>query len=171
MEVYDRPRIPNFPDFNDSDGSWPWFLPSSSFQYLSKTLQETINRLRDQMANIASHFPSNTGFSTPWSKIPVGGNTTSTTKIINGHVLTINETVYKDSNDTDGIIFRVRVIDVKPQNDTGNVNENEDGLLIPISTETPSESDSGEGTTPQRSVETVEEFDNEISNRGDVLRA
>ncbi|XP_014604275.1 PREDICTED: icarapin-like [Polistes canadensis] len=170
MDVYSRPRIPNLPDFNESDGSWPLFRPSS-FDYLSDTLHQIMNRLREQMASIASRFPLNPGFSTPWSKIPLGGNTTSTTKIINGHVLTINETIYKDNNDTDGIIFRVRVIDVKPQDDT-TINENEDGAVNPTVTTTPDENDnSQEVTTPQRSVETVEEFDNEISNRREVLNA
>ncbi|KAI4481622.1 hypothetical protein M0804_009143 [Polistes exclamans] len=165
MDVYGRPRIPNLPDFNESDGSWPLFRPSS-FDYL-----KIMNRLREQMASIASRFPLNPGFSTPWSKIPLGGNTTSTTKVINGHVLTINETIYKDNNDTDGIIFRVRVIDVKPQDDT-TINENEDGAVNPTVTTTPDENDnSQEVTTPQRSVETVEEFDNEISNRREVLNA
>lgn len=170
MDVFSRPRIPNLPDFNESDGSWPSFRPSS-FDYLSDTLHQIMNRLREQMASIASRFPLNPGFSTPWSKIPLGGNTTSTTKIINGHVLTINETIYKDNNDTDGIIFRVRVIDVKPQDDT-TVNENEDGAVIPTVTTTPAENDnSQEVTTPQRSIETAEEFDNEISNQREVLTA
>lgn len=172
MEMFDRPRIPNLnPDFNDSDESWPLFRPGS-FGYLSDSLQQIMNRLREQMASIASRFSLNPGFSTPWSKIPLGGNTTSTTKIINGHVLTINETVYKDNSDTDAIVFRVRVIDVKPQNDTTIITENEDGAVIPTVTSTPTENDgSQEVTTPQRSVETVEEFDNEIPNRGDVLKA
>lgn len=84
--------------------------------------------------------------------------------------MTINETVYSNGNDTEGTIIRVRVIDIKPQNETTIPQENENGTVIPTSTITPTENDN-EATTPQRSVETVEEFDNEIPNQGDVLKA
>ncbi|XP_043684309.1 icarapin-like [Vespula pensylvanica] len=171
MDMFGRPNIPGLSDSSDSDESWSLFRPSSvNFDYLRQSLRELMKRLRDHMADMASNFPLNSEFVTRWNKIPEGANTTSTTKIINGHVVTINETVYSNGNDTEGTIIRVRVIDVKPQNETTIPQENENGTVIPTSTITPTENDN-EATTPQRSVETVEEFDNEIPNQGDVLKA
>lgn len=85
--------------------------------------------------------------------------------------MTINETIYSDGNDTEGTVIRVRVIDVKPQNGTTTLPENDNETVIPTSTITPTENDNNEATTPQRSVETVEDFDNEIPIQGDTLNA
>ena len=80
-------------------------------------------------------------------------------QIINGHVVTINETVYSKNNSIGGAVFRVRIIDVKPQNETEVI---------------------GGGSTEQPSVrsepdpesrETVEEFNNEISKNTETLTA
>ncbi|KOX80079.1 Icarapin-like [Melipona quadrifasciata] len=126
-------------------------------------------RLRDQMAGILSHIPEQGVVN--WSKIPEGANTTSTTKVINGHVLTINETTYTDGNDEYSTLIRVRVIDVRPQNDTLLLTESEadaEVTTLPTITVTSKE----DRTTPSRSVETVEEFDNEIpKNQVDTLTA
>ncbi|KAL2711982.1 icarapin-like [Vespula squamosa] len=169
MDMFDRPRIPGLSDSSDSDESWSLFRPSTvNFDSLRQSLHEMMKQLRKQIADIASSFPLNPEFVTRWNKIPEGANTTSTTKVINGHVVTINETIYSDGNDAEGTVIRVRVIDVKPQNETMILQENENGTVIPTST--PTENDN-EATTPQRSVETVEEFDNEIPNQGDILKA
>ncbi|CAD1477269.1 unnamed protein product, partial [Heterotrigona itama] len=128
-----------------------------------------MKRLRDQMAGILSHIPEQGVVN--WSKIPEGANTTSTTKVINGHVLTINETTYTDGNDEYSTLIRVRVIDVRPQNDTLLLTESEadaEVTTLPTITVTSKE----DRTTPSRSVETVEEFDNEIpKNQVDTLTA
>jgi len=42
------------------------------------------------------------------------GNTTSITKVIDGHTVVINETEYKKEDDFGGTFFKVRIIDVKP---------------------------------------------------------
>ncbi|KAF3426336.1 hypothetical protein E2986_06855 [Frieseomelitta varia] len=145
------------------------------FQLLTFILQTTkaktdtqMKRLRDQMAGILSHIPEQGVVN--WSKIPEGANTTSTTKVINGHVLTINETTYTDGNDEYSTLIRVRVIDVRPQNDTLLLTESEaDPEVTTLPTTVTSKEDR---TTPSRSVETVEEFDNEIpKNQVDTLTA
>lgn len=180
-DMFGRPRIPNVPDVTDFDGddsdesSWSIFrerYPSMYFDYVRQYLQELMNRFRDQMRVMASRFPSDFGFVGPW-KIPEGANRTSTTKIIDGHVVTINETVYSDSNDTDGMFIRVRVFDIKPQNETtltsGTDVETESTIPTTVATET---DDKEEVTTPMRSVETVEDLNNEIpGNQRDVLTA
>ncbi|KAH8267521.1 hypothetical protein KR018_012209, partial [Drosophila ironensis] len=43
-------------------------------------------------------------------KIPENGNTTSTIKVVDGHKVEINETVYGDTNS----VFKVRVVNVRP---------------------------------------------------------
>lgn len=42
------------------------------------------------------------------------GNTTSVTKVIDGHKVVINETEYNKQGDFGGAFFKVRIIDVKP---------------------------------------------------------
>lgn len=77
-------------------------------------------------------------------------------QIINGHVVTINETTYTSGDDTSGSAFHIRIIDVKPQNDT-----------------IPAIGGDAEATTKpaEESRETVEEFNNEISKNVDTLTA
>lgn len=85
-------------------------------------------------------------------------------------MVTINETTYTDGSDDYSTLIRVRVIDVRPQNET---------ILTTVSSEADSEvttlpTGTNDTSTPQssRSVETVEDFDNEIpKNQGDVLTA
>ncbi|XP_076749420.1 icarapin-like [Xylocopa sonorina] len=139
-------------------------------------LQANMRRLRDHLAGIFSRIPEEGTVN--WSKIPEGANTTSTTKIIDGHVVTINETRYTDSNDEFGSAFILRVIDVRPLNDTILQTESDAGsdvtTLPPgVTTRRTSGTANNEGrTTPARSVETVEDFENEIpKNQVDTLTA
>jgi len=115
---------------------------------------DSMNRLRQ---NLLSYFWNMHDITN--MKIPEGANTTSTTKVINGHVVTINETTYTTGDDVSGTAFRIRIIDVKPQNETVET------------------SGAGEATTVKaepaaaESRETVEEFNNEISKSPDTLTA
>ncbi|CAK9825540.1 unnamed protein product [Anthophora retusa] len=161
----------DFPDtsFDDSleSPTWTWnsLFRSNFFDGWYSSIQAHIKKLRDEMAGILSRIPEQGVI--PWGKIPEGANTTSTTKIIDGHVVTINETTYMDGNDEFGTMIRVRVIDVKPQNETILMTESEaDAEVTTLSTS------KEESTTPSRSVETVEEFDNEIpKHQVDTLTA
>ncbi|CAL7944537.1 unnamed protein product [Xylocopa violacea] len=139
-------------------------------------LQANMKKLRDQLVGIFSRIPEEGTVN--WSKIPEGANTTSTTKIIDGHVVTINETRYTDSNDEFGSAFILRVIDVRPLNDTILQTESEAGSEVTtlpsnVTTRRGSDPANNEGrTTPSRSVETVEDFENEIpKNQVDTLTA
>ncbi|XP_072743342.1 icarapin-like [Anoplolepis gracilipes] len=112
---------------------------------------ETMNRMRQNLMNYFWSVPDFTNI-----PIPEGANTTSTTKIINGHVVTINETTYTSGDEFSGTAFRVRIIDVKPANDTLSIDA-ESATVKPEATE---------------SRETVEDFNNEIpKNTEDTLTA
>lgn len=63
-------------------------------------IKALVSRLRTQIGNSFNDFD--------WNK----GNTTSTTKVIDGHVVTVNETSIKDE-DSD-LVLHVKVIDVRP---------------------------------------------------------
>lgn len=174
----------NFPDtsFEDSDSmespTWTWnnLFRSNFLDGWYSSIQAQMKRLRDQMAGILSRIPEQ---DMPWSKIPEGANTTSTTKIIGGHVVTINETTYMDGDDDSGILIRVRVIDVAPQNETILMTESDADAEITtlptggIVTTSKTIISKEEATTePPRSVETMEDFDNEIpKNQVDTLTA
>lgn len=109
------------------------------------------------------------------------------TQVIDGHVVTINETVYK--SDDDNTYVRFRIVDVKPENPTGvtadsdakdidqnsgevtdstATNDNSPSSSTPTTTESTKEE-----TTKSRSVETVEDSgNNEIpDNKDDSLKA
>lgn len=97
-------------------------------------------------------------------------------QIINGHVVTINETTYMDGDDEFKTLIRVRVIDVKPENETILATEGgaETVTILPVETSTAPDAANGEEerTTPARSIETVEDLDNEIpKNQVDTLTA
>lgn len=107
----------------------------------------------------------------PWTTNPkAANNTTSTTNIIDGHVVTVNETTYADGNDEYGIRIRVRVIDVKPENETER-EPNAGVTTSPTVAATQPTSSQEERTTPARSVETLEEFDDIPKNQVDTLAA
>jgi len=114
---------------------------------------ETINRLRQNLLNYFWNMPDITKI-----QIPEGANTTSTTKIINGHVVTVNETTYTAGDDLSGTAIRIRVIDVKPLNNTETVDV---GNVEPTTVK----------SEPSESRETVEDFNNEISKNTETLTA
>lgn len=81
--------------------------------------------------------------------------------------MTINETTYADEDL--GTVIRVRVIDMKPI--AGNETEVETTTQVTVCV-TPSGSGEEKCTTSPRSVETIEDFDNEIpKNQVDTLTA
>ncbi|XP_043278634.1 icarapin-like [Venturia canescens] len=177
-------RISEFPSFDDDskasspedpfDADFPW--RESSFGGFFDGLQGLMNRIQKQMADVLSSLPRPGSFG-PGGRIPEGGNTTSTTKIINGHVVTINETTYQSGNNDSNIVLRVNIVDVKPVNSTGDGNGEEVEVdlgggeeIETITTRTNDSSnnndtsntkkqDAGEERTTQaaRSVETVED--------------
>ncbi|XP_015126723.1 icarapin-like [Diachasma alloeum] len=131
-------------------------------------MQNAMNKLTEQMAGSLSRI----GGPVSWDKIPEGANTTSTTKVIDGHVVTINETTYNDKSDDGSSFFRFRIIDVKPQDD-GNVPEDSGEVTDKPSTDNKPTESTKEATTPARSVETVEDTgNNEIPDtQVDTLKA
>ncbi|XP_067009670.1 icarapin-like [Anabrus simplex] len=98
------------------------------------------------------------GPSEDWGKV---SNATSTRKVIDGHVITVNDTTYtRDSNDSNSVFF-VRVIDIKPTEvnpdeptPSGNPDE-------PTPSGNPAESTPSRGDTE---VETLDSGKSESSN-------
>ncbi|XP_058806299.1 icarapin-like [Phymastichus coffea] len=176
-----------FDDDDDSDADddtmgtsmWPPFhFNSNPFNDLFVRMQDAMNKIRAQMA-AALHGQFGQAGLTPWGKIPEGANTTSTTKVIDGHAVTINETTYSDGDDNSGTIIRVRVVDIKPLNETTDAIADGD-----TTTTTKPKDDENVGseqvdkereelTTPKaRETETLEDFNNEIpKNQFETLDA
>ncbi|KAK5643176.1 hypothetical protein RI129_007021 [Pyrocoelia pectoralis] len=89
----------------------------SPFPSIFESFNDLMTRLRQQFDQILGRLPANSGeFHIPHvGDFDLGkGNTTSVTKVINGHKVTINETEYKQDNDNGGTFFKVRVVDVHP---------------------------------------------------------
>ncbi|XP_014204017.1 icarapin-like [Copidosoma floridanum] len=79
-----------FDEFGDEDdssdeefsmpGMWnPW----NPFPDIFTKMQETLKRVRAEMAAALASQLEHAGGLTPWGKIPEGANTTSTTKLLN----------------------------------------------------------------------------------------
>lgn len=82
-------------------------------------------------------------------------------QIINGHVVTVNETTYSDGDDQQGSVVRIRIVDIKPEveteTETGNP-EAEEVTVTPV--------DVNPQINTDRSPESVENIaDNEIPER------
>ncbi|XP_046388186.1 icarapin-like [Ischnura elegans] len=95
----------------------PW---SGSFSNFFQGMQAMMWQLRNQMQEVLRRIPQeslegSSGFeiAQPWNGIP--GNSTSTTKVINGHVVTVNETTYTRGTNGSSAVFHIKVVDIKPQ--------------------------------------------------------
>jgi len=173
-------QVPDLSDFSDDSDSFEGYNPfginfnplrNNPLDGFLESMQSVMNRIREQMAGVLSGLPGQGAFA-PWGQIPEGGNTTSTTKIIDGHVVTVNETTYQNGDDNSNTVFRIRTVDVKPLNNQtaeGNDGAEDVGGGEEIETVT-SGADANkeaepEETTQARSVETVEEIDNKIPSK------
>ncbi|KAL3266497.1 hypothetical protein HHI36_010667 [Cryptolaemus montrouzieri] len=91
-------------------------------------MESMMKRMREQMNALLNRFGSGNGTSITdvedlpgfaFPSIPeldLGkGNTTSVTKVIDGHKVVINETRYGKEDEHGGAFFKVRVIEVKPE--------------------------------------------------------
>jgi len=87
----------------------PFGNPFSGFM---SGMDDMMKRLHDQMSQVLHRLPADNG---DWKEITEGkGNTTSTTKVINGHRVTVNETTYGDDGKDSGSFFKIRIVDVRP---------------------------------------------------------
>lgn len=179
---FGRPTFGFDNDDSDADDDRPFnpfnFSPiHNPFGGFFDSLQSTMKRLREQMM---SRLPT-VGTLYPFNKIPEGANTTSTTKVIDGHIVTINETTFNDDNPNSTFVFKIRTVDVKPENATdtqvttgvdGDDADNNGGEQIEDGKETKPPHRINDNTT-ERSIETVEDpGNNEIpDNQVDTLKA
>ncbi|EFA02354.1 uncharacterized protein vir-1 [Tribolium castaneum] len=134
-------------------GGGPWLRP---FDGLFESLAGMMARMRQQMEYLLNRLPvgNHTGVAAPFPGFPdidLGkGNTTSVTKVIDGHKVVINETEYKHEGDLGGAFFKVRIIDV-----------------LPDSSELTTEKNAEEITT--KDIESVESsFENEIPKNKEI---
>nr|CAI5823434.1 unnamed protein product [Callosobruchus analis]CAI5846352.1 unnamed protein product [Callosobruchus analis] len=170
----------------------------SPFGGLFENIESVMKRMRQQMealfknvpgfrSNATSSEEDDDGFPTLAGRFPIPafpsidlgkGNTTSVTKIINGHKVVINETEYSKDDDLGGSFFHVRVIDVRPEDEGKSVETSspkDDASREPLAGQ-----DSKENEIPQNSreasrfqnletfdeVDALEPFDNNELDEG-----
>jgi hypothetical protein len=136
----------------------PWFNP---FDGLFESLAGMMARMRQQMDYILKRFPpgNRTLEDSPFPGFPdiadldLGkGNTTSVTKVIDGHKVVINETEFKKQGDFGGAFFKVRIIDVQPNSSEMTTEENAEPI-----------------TNPPKDTESMENsFENEIPKNKEI---
>ncbi|XP_046734272.1 icarapin-like [Diprion similis] len=128
-------------------------------------MQNMMKTLREQVAASLPGF-SNSDDLYDLPKIPEGANTTSTTKVINGHVVTVNETTYSDGDENGSTVLRVRVVDIKPANDEDTEILDTENVATSAPKPANEEPTSPSSSPTDRSVESVEDFsNNEIPER------
>ncbi|KAF5292528.1 hypothetical protein FQR65_LT01674 [Abscondita terminalis] len=122
------------------------FYDTNPFPSLFESFNALMYRMRQQLGHLLGRLPDRDA-NFPELHIPnVGnidlgkGNTTSVTKVIDGHKVTINETEYKQEGDNGGSYFKVRVIDVHPDSAEGT----DKPLESPINKDRESMEDSNE---------------------------
>ncbi|CAH1989399.1 unnamed protein product [Acanthoscelides obtectus] len=140
------------------------------FGGLFENIESVMKRMRQQMETLFRNVPGfrsnatsseeDDGFPTLSGGFPIPafpdldlgkGNTTSVTKIINGHKVVINETEYSKDDDLGGAFFHVRVIDVRPEDEgkaSGETSTTNTKDVEPLSGQ-----DSRENEIPQNSRE------------------
>ncbi|XP_012266552.2 icarapin-like [Athalia rosae] len=127
------------------------------------SVQSMMSRLRKQMFDALPNYHGAGFFG--FGDIPEGANSTSTTKVIDGHLVTINETTYATGDDNSGSVFRIRIVDIKPDDEETIGNPDAEG----IATANPDDELQPTQTTRasvDRDVESVEDFnENEIPKR------
>uniref|UniRef100_A0A1B6H162 Uncharacterized protein n=1 Tax=Cuerna arida TaxID=1464854 RepID=A0A1B6H162_9HEMI len=78
-------------------------------------LKEMRKQLTDLIQHHQQHHPDGTEVGTRIGEDDLPQNkSTSTTKVIDGHVVTVNETTYSSGDDNIGAVFRIKVVEVKP---------------------------------------------------------
>lgn len=113
---------------------WDNPLPSNPFGGLFDSLESVMETMRRQITSLVNQFPLRPTNSSDDSPAFPGfingvdlpafpgigdidlskGNSTSITKVIDGHTVVINETEYKSEDENGGTFFKVRIIDFKP---------------------------------------------------------
>ncbi|KAH8319021.1 hypothetical protein KR067_004091, partial [Drosophila pandora] len=166
IDVPSRPQPdPNFHNFRgviDTGSGYPFLQssPSSFNEGFFNSFDDLFRRLRTRLwpaigsdsgedgaaAGPDSSDDSGSGFAfglrplIPIPKIPLStenGNTTSTVKVVDGHKVEINETVYGDTNS----IFKLRVVNVRPLDSGEEVAEgvhSDGGKFLPAPASGPS---------------------------------
>jgi len=140
------------------------YFPDSDFDLGSSwtsTFDDLFTRMRNQFASIFNSLPGFSGNGTGLSSVGSfgfpsfgnvdlsKGNTTSVTKVIDGHKVVINETTYNNNDDNGGTYFKVRIINVHPDDE---------------STDQPKPEESGVNYNQPKDRETLESSaENEIS--------
>ncbi|KAF7270310.1 hypothetical protein GWI33_016711 [Rhynchophorus ferrugineus] len=107
-----------------------WQSPfSNPFGGLFDNIDTIMTQMRKELSSILQRFPMGRGPNTteetdypviagPFTRISgddtLKGNTTSVTKLINGHKVVINETEYKNDDIHGGTFFKIRIVDIAP---------------------------------------------------------
>ena len=96
---------------------------SNPFGGLLQGLEGLMSRIRQQFDQVLNRLPNGGNVSDINAFNPFGGldlskgNTTSVTKVVNGHKVTINETSFNQEDENGKAVVRVRVINVDPASD------------------------------------------------------
>lgn len=123
-----------------------------------ESFSDVFEKMRQHMAWLLSQqIPSRSGIPLD---IADKGNTTSITKVIDGHKYVVNETVYASGNDTVGSVFKVRVVDIRPA--SGEFPEI--GTTLPGEKTIPTAEETVPLGVPGKNIPNIEKIDNSFEN-------
>ncbi|XP_017773767.1 PREDICTED: uncharacterized protein LOC108560641 [Nicrophorus vespilloides] len=152
-------------DFDDVGVVDTGYFPSSynPFSGFYSGLEAMMRSMREQLAFILNNLPARSNRTEDglpglgvFGNVDLSkGNTTSVTKVIDGHKVVINETQYENKDENGGSFYKVRIINVLPDSEettNGDSEEttNGDSEIVPV-------------TESHRDVEPIEDsLENEI---------
>nr|CAD7199398.1 unnamed protein product [Timema douglasi] len=143
------PPLPLEDDYDDSAREG-WFNPFSAFD-MTPWYRPISVGFEDFLSSVTRHFKDLTDLASK-------GNTTSETKVINGTIMTINETSYIDEET--GTVFRIKSIDLHPSEMTPTEGESKPA----VTTEAAVSSSAADRFEPG----STEEIDSNPPSVGDV---
>ncbi|XP_011315536.1 icarapin-like [Fopius arisanus] len=142
-----RPTLPNG---NNDDGN---LFAADPLRTMGYDLDRNIRKSAESFSDFITKTFTKIGELFSGKGLPEGGNTTSVTQRIDGHVVTTNLTTYDSEGDDGNFSFRLHIIDIKPEsgiNLTPDATEENSGV-------TTTATDSAKGSTSPKSVESLED--------------
>uniref|UniRef100_A0A1B6DJ72 Uncharacterized protein n=1 Tax=Clastoptera arizonana TaxID=38151 RepID=A0A1B6DJ72_9HEMI len=116
----------------------------NSFENFMKRMQETITSIRERMDSVMKHISENPQNETTLFRFgdgPLENKTTSESKIIDGHVVTVNQTTYSTGSDGNVATYHFKTVEIQPKNE-----ETDEGPNVKETTVEPRSSSGAEET-------------------------
>jgi len=166
--------FPGFDGVIDTGSGYPFLQPHPigfSFNLgFFDAFEDILRRLRTRLWSIPEDSDESgnggSGFGTGLESAFKNGNTTSTVKVVDGHKVEINETVYGDENS----VFKVRIVNIQPLESGEEVPETEGSKAVTSGPNTGDNDEEDEEDSRREPLAKKDDTDNEIRGNIDEVK-